>query len=538
MKIALVNVEDGIISIGFRKMASLVKTLHSDTTTCFVTPGRRSLLEHLSPREGRGSDDECAEIALGLAPYDLVAFSSMTIHAGTVSKVIANLRELNPGVFVVWGGCHGILDPDSAIRHADAICTGEGELAFPAFLEAFANGKDHYGTGNFWFRKGADVVKNGFLPLLTSEELGSMPTPEYASGEERIFELGTGFVPMEKKHYLEHNGLSFRTVWSIGCPFHCTFCGNTKFIDNDKSYTKIRHAPIPVLMKHLTEVKERHPHIRSIIFDDDSFMALRLGLMREFAAEYKEKIGLPLTITGVIPNYLREEKLELLTQAGLIRIRMGIQSGSQRMLDFYKRPAPPEKVLEAAGIANRFRKIMIPPAFDLIMDNPLETAEDIRDTLQLVYDLPRPFHLNLFSLNVMPNTDLARQFEVLGIEHGDVNKSFKRLVPTLANAMLYLLCVMRPPKWLFRRVLERVEPYHQEPKLYPNLHRVLRPLWLLRRAYDHLRFMDFSNIPGRTGYVLYRVGFVDFWHRHIRPNARVARMAPPSPPSPPRLQTS
>jgi hypothetical protein len=202
---------------------------------------------------------------------------------------------------------------------------------------------------------------------------------------------------------------------------------------------------------------------------------------------------------------------------------MGVQSGSQRLLDFYKRPTPPDKVLAAAAIANRFKGAMIPPAFDLIMDNPIETAEDIRETLRLAYALPRPFHLNLFSLNVMPNTDLARQFDAMGVEHGDVNRSFKRLVPTLANAMLYLLCVLRPPRWLFDRVLDRVESHHRGGKLYPGLHGVLRPLWLARRAYDHLRFMDFSNIPGRTGYVLYRLGIVDFWQRHLSPSARARR---------------
>jgi radical SAM superfamily enzyme YgiQ (UPF0313 family) len=524
MKITLVNVEDSIISIGFRKMAAHVKSYHADTSSYYVTPGRRNLREHLAPRENRESDQECKEIAEGLATADLVGFSSMSIHAENVAGIISHLRRKNPKTFVVWGGCHAILDPDSAIQHADAVCTGEGELAFSQLLDAYANGRDYYGTRNFWFRKGADVVKNGFLPLLSSEELGRFPPPEYASGDEMIFSQGSGFAPLTKSDYLKYNGLSYRTVWSIGCPFHCTFCGNTKFIANDKAYTKIRHSPVPSLMRELQGVKEKHPHVRSVIFDDDSFMALRMDLIQEFAREYKEKIGLLFTVTGVIPNYVKREKLEILTQAGLIRLRVGLQSGSRRILDFYKRPIPPEKVLNAARIVNSFRRSMIPPAYDIIMDNPIETADDIRETLQLVYDLPRPFTLNIFSLNVMPNTNLAGQFAALGIDHGDVNRNFKRLVPTLANAILYLLCVMRPPKWLFRRLLARVQPAAQGAPLYPNLHRVLRFLWLLRRAVDHLRFMDFNNLPGRIGYVLYGVGFIDLWHRFMSPRAARLRV--------------
>ena len=316
---------------------------------------------------------------------------------------------------------------------------------------------------------------------------------------------------------MKFNGLSYRTVWSIGCPFHCTFCGNTKFIENDRSYQKIRHSPVPSLMKELRAAKERHPHLRSVVFDDDSFMALPADLLQDFARHYKDTIGIPFTVTGVIPNYVKEKKLQILTRAGLIRIRMGIQSGSARLLNFYKRPAPPEKVLKSAETVNLFRRTMIPPAYDIITDNPIETADDVRATLQLVYDLPRPFTLNIFSLNVMPNTELARQFAELGIEPGGAGRNFKRLTPTIGNAALYLLCLVKPPRWIFQGILSRARPAAEKQRLYPNLHRLLRSLWLARRGMAHLRFMDFAGLPGSIGYLLYGVGAIDFWHRYLNP---------------------
>ncbi len=425
MRITLVNVEDGILSIGFRKMAALVRSLYPATEVRYVAPGRRSIREHLFPSTPRELDEAAEEIAWGVRGADVVGFSSMSIHSATVQNVIAHLRRLSPRTYVVWGGCHGILSPESAIEHADAVCTGEGEVAFSKFLTAFERGQDHFGIGNFWFRRGADVVRNGFLPLIPNEALGRYPSPLYADPAETIYEPGSGFVPMTLGHYLRFNGLGYRTVWSIGCPFHCTFCGNTKFIENDRAYQKIRHSPVPSLMRELRAAKERHPHIRSVLFDDDSFMALPLDLIEEFATEYRKTVGVPFTVTGVIPNYVREDKLEVLTAAGLVRIRMGIQSGSERMLDFYKRPAPPEKVLRSTEIVNRFRRVMIAPAYDIITDNPIETAEDVRATLRLVYELPRPFTLNIFSLHVMPNTALARQFESLGVEPGDAGKELQ-----------------------------------------------------------------------------------------------------------------
>ena len=50
-----------------------------------------------------------------------------------------------------------------------------------------------------------------------------------------------------------------------------------------------------------------------------------------------------------------------------------------------------------------------------------------------------------------------------------------------------------------------------EIKIYPPY----RPVLKLRRLYDHLRFMDFSVLPGKLGYYLWKFGIINFWQRFI-----------------------
>ena len=77
----------------------------------------------------------------------------MTQYSTTVYKIIAKIRQLNPNAYIVWGGIHPIIQPEDAIKYADAVCTGEGEFAFKTFFELFKNGEDYTTTPSFWFKK-------------------------------------------------------------------------------------------------------------------------------------------------------------------------------------------------------------------------------------------------------------------------------------------------------------------------------------------------------------------------------------------------
>src|SRR5262249_55750595 len=155
-----------------------------------------------------------------------------------------------------------------------------------------------------------------------------------------------------------------------------TFCGNTKFIEYDEGYRKPRHSSVRVIMEEIKQAVAKCPHIKNIVFEDDSFLALKSEVLREFASTYKKEIGLPFTVPGVIPNYVRHDKMAILVDAGLVRVRMGIQSGSERILQFYERPTPLPKIRKALDTLKDFTPAMIPPAFDIILDNPLEAQAD------------------------------------------------------------------------------------------------------------------------------------------------------------------
>ena len=302
MRMTLACLEDGITACGFRKFAGYAARLSPETLSCYVSTTRQfySVRNAIRGTFGEASpvdDGQIDEIAHGLAGADLVGFSSMTGYAPLTRRVITRLREIAPQTFIVWGGIHPIIHPEDAITaDVDAICIGEGEFAFEELREHLLLGRDHTAVKNFWFKRDGKVVRNGFLPLITSEQMETLPFPQYGAKTERIYEPGKGFIPLTVADYVADSGLAYRTVWSIGCPFHCNFCGNTKFIANDITYKKIRHPSARYAVEEAKQVRETFPHVSQITFYDDSFMAIPYREIEKFAEIWKRELGLPFAV--------------------------------------------------------------------------------------------------------------------------------------------------------------------------------------------------------------------------------------------------
>ena len=515
LEIRLACVEDGLDNSGFRKISAYIKSIHQNTKIAYIpTSNFRNILSQLMERIGGDlNDKDIHEVAKFMAEGDIAAFSSMTQSAFNVYKIIAEVRKLNPKSYIIWGGIHAIIEPEDAIKHADAVCTGEGEFAFKAFLELFKNGEDYTTAPSFWFNKNNKITKNRNLPLMTPKQMDELPPLTYEDGE-TVYQRGKGFIPLNYNSIINYVGLSYGTIWSIGCPLHCTYCGNTKFIEYDSGYRRLRHSSPRTIVDEIKRAITKQPHLSVVSFYDDSFLALPYVQLEEFCKLYKAEIKIPFAIYGVIPTYVREDKIALLLDAGLNRIRMGIQSGSENILEFYKRPTKLHRIKEATKILNKFHKYMVAPAYDIIIDNPIETPDDTRATIDLLYEMPRPFTANVYSLRIIPNTTLAKQFEARGVNVPSITKYYgSGYNRTLANCLVFALTFWKMPKWLYKILRKKIYPIQMEQPRYTILFILARYGYHIKRLYDHMRFLDFSFLTGRIGYYLWKFHIISSWQK-------------------------
>lgn len=511
LKLALLYVGATLNPYGFRKIGGVAREMLGGVPLFFVmndyTRSIRNIVQCGTQAQLQPSDS--VAIAENLALFDILGVAAMSADADLLKAILVQVKRINPETTIVWGGVHAIYCPEDAMAYADVICFGEGEVAFARFLAARIAGRGCADVPNIWYRHNDQIIKNPAIPLLTNAEMSSLPFLSYGE-EDYLYDRRRQFRQVVVGDYLDSEALAFKTVWTRGCPFKCTFCANSRLLKLDKGYGKVRYPSVDYLVGEIGSVLLKHPYIQVIQFNDDCFMDVPLSVLQEFAERWQQQIKRTIVISGLTPVHVDEHKLKLLQQAGLNRVRMGLQSGSEKILKFFKRPNRPGLIQEATDIVSGLARggAMIPPAYDLIVDIPVETAADVQATLRMVNDLKRPFTINFHSLRAIPNTELVEQLQQLEHKISNIEENYEKLAPTLANALLLLSGTFRIPEWLFVRLLPHCKPFYEDKQTYGRLLQVCRMIFLAKRLFDHLRCLDFSVVLGRVGWWFWYLGLL------------------------------
>lgn len=417
MKVTLISPYPDITAFGIRTISSHLKKHGHKTQIIFLPDPYGDNLMHGRQRYEDSILDELIPLCKG---SDLIGITLMTnFFYGTV-QITRNLKsKLN--VPVIWGGVHPTIRPEESLEYADMVCIGDGEDAMLELVNKMANGDDYSNTANLWSKSDGSIIKNPLRPL--NRNLDIYPIPDYSSEDHHIMfdghirpitqELTELFLERGTvSTYLKKTG--YQTMTGRGCPHKCTYCINDtiKTLYGGQDYLRWRSTTH--VMEELLWVKEHMPYVGYIWISDDAFFAHSLEKIQEFCREFKERIGLPFTCLAS-PLTVTEEKMELLVDAGLIYVQMGIESGSKRIQELFNRKSMSnERMMKTIRIINRYKDRMFPPSYDFILDVPYETDEDKIESLRFISEIPKPFRLQPFALVLYPGTRLYQMAKADG----------------------------------------------------------------------------------------------------------------------------
>lgn len=404
----LISIHDHI-ALGIRTLAGSLRGHGHRAQVIFLKPFRYDVNEvlridvnqiPLTPAE----EDQLVNVVAKTAP-DWVGISTVSTTIPTAIRVTEALRnaELGP---IIWGGIGPTVDPEFCIRFADALVVGEGdksvlEIAARLHQRGPAGGEARErlkGIGNLWvWGRGGEVAKGTQSPLVA--DLDSLP-PLFAGSEDALLLDHTIQPAPSLGHLGEYYAMTQR-----GCPYACSYCCHSVLKPRHRGEVYVRRQSVDRVIEELRPVPQKG--FKFVAFWDEVF-TVKPQWVREFARRYPKEVGLPFFIF-VAPGFCNPELLQILKEAGLRRVTIGVQSGCDRTnRELFNRRIGKEQMLKDVRTLHR---LGVDLQVDLISSNPLESEEDCRETLELLLNFPRPFRLNVAGLAFFPNYPVTRRFE-------------------------------------------------------------------------------------------------------------------------------
>lgn len=176
-------------------------------------------------------------------------------------------------------------------------------------------------------------------------------------------------------------------ITSRGCPGKCIFCNLTIFGHICRSHS------VDYIMEMIYDLKRRFK-VKELSFVDDTFF-LHKGILGKMCERLiAEKLNLSWSCYARV-DLVEEELLSLMRGAGCWQIAYGLETGSQKILDWTKKGITLSQIEQGVRLTHQ-AGIKVRGLF--MLGNFLETKETIKETIDLIKRLNlSDFHMTYFT---------------------------------------------------------------------------------------------------------------------------------------------
>jgi anaerobic magnesium-protoporphyrin IX monomethyl ester cyclase len=429
VRIVLISCYSQVESTGLRILSACLKRAGFETRMIFL-PDIHEMMVQTDYGARRAAPVALQQIVDLCAGSGLIGISVMTTSFLLARQLTQALRaSLN--VPIIWGGVHPTVRSEECLRYADMVCIGEGERAMVELAQRIAEGRD-YGDVNNLARLDSEghLVTN--LPYPLECDLDALPFPDYEFEQHYVLhEEHVVPFPQDLMYYYLTDlgswarGPVYGVLTTRGCPYRCAYCINNAMVTIYPDWGKLRRRSPGNVIAEIQAARARLPAIEAITIRDDTFLANPRSYIADFSRRYRAEVGLPFRVYTTAQT-ADPAKLRNLAEAGMRLVIMGIQSGSPRIQKLFNRHISNDQMIRAAQVIHSFHCWAPRPRYDIITDNPYETDDDRFETLRLVYSLPRPYRLSLFSLTFYPGTSIYSRAKADGLIRGDNQDIYTR----------------------------------------------------------------------------------------------------------------
>ncbi|MBT0769062.1 RiPP maturation radical SAM C-methyltransferase [Kineosporia sp. J2-2] len=310
--------------------------------------------------------EECLR-EIDWAHYDVIGFTSTFTQNVASLSLARRIKQEHPTKTIVFGGANCENEMGVALHRmfgwVDFVCSGEGDISFPALIEALESGAGPHAVPGIISRRDGESVYVSLTPERV-RDLDVLPYPDFTDYFEQL--PGTGAA-----------GDSILMESSRGCwwgeKHHCTFCGL-----NGSAMT-FRSKSADRVLAEITEQTRRYPASQVEMVDNILDMAYFRDLLPELARR-QLKLGLFYETKA---NLTKDQVREMLA-AGVTAIQPGIESFSTPVLRIMRKGTT---AMQNIQLLKWCRELGMKVYWNLLYGFPGEDPEDYREMAAVVAQL-------------------------------------------------------------------------------------------------------------------------------------------------------
>ena len=291
---------------------------------------------------------------------DWVGISINFTMIARVCEMIADIvKDVDRRTRIVVGGPHATLLPSATLEYEsfDYLVRGEGEYAL---LELVDGEKIEKIKGLSYKKPDGSLVHNPDREQI--ENLDELPFPD---------------IRLQLKEIRDPNDNFGVIAASRGCPYNCSFCASPRLWNRRVRFRSVGNV--------LEEIRARYAQygVRKYYFSDDNF-----NLNRRYALDLCQQIiasGLKIDwICEVNAKAWSKELAETMKAAGCKRVKMGVESGCDRILRLMQKGTTRGEILKAVRI---IKEAGLGITVYFLIGMPTETREEMMETYRLAQEI-------------------------------------------------------------------------------------------------------------------------------------------------------
>ena len=321
---------------------------------------------------------------------DWIGYTSYTANITTIDIISRKVREVTGDIKQVIGGVHATLDNEllDKLPAIDFSVKREGEKA----MLDLVNGKNPYSVSGVVSRTPVGLRNNGDAEV--NDNIDLLPFPE----RDKLWNLTD----------IEKNSVDVSYICSIrGCPYRCNYCASPQHWKRDKTQYR---SPISVI-EEMKLIKNKYWN-RNMPFDysasantasksslkikdntivyfvDDIFTVKRNRVKEILKMMISNNLGMNWKCEART-DHLDDEICELMAEANCQRVKLGFESGSDRILKQIQKDETKDAMRKGASM---LKKAGVPITAYFMAGFPGETDKDLLETIEFAKEIEADYY--------------------------------------------------------------------------------------------------------------------------------------------------